>query len=75
MTNIRFRSAAGALVALSILGFLLSCATNQEHATERRSTEELRVLYPHQYLDSLDPWERNDEEGRMMENRSSRQKK
>lgn len=65
MRNPRLRATAAILVATLSVSLWVGCATNQEHRP--LSSEEFRILYPRQYLDSLDPWERRDMERRMME--------
>jgi hypothetical protein len=55
------------MVAALSASFLVGCATSQERRTETLSSEEFRMFYPRQYLDSLDPLERRDEDRRMME--------
>ena len=53
------------LVALCVSVFV-GCATH-ERQPMTVSREEMRVLYPREYLDSLDPWERQAVERRMIE--------
>jgi hypothetical protein len=74
MRNPRFCSAAAALVTALGVSFLVGCATSQERRTETLSSEELRILYPRQHLDSLGPLDRQDEERRRMEEELRRER-
>jgi hypothetical protein len=65
--NPRFCSAVATLVAAMGASFLVGCATSQERRPETLSSDEFRMFYPRQYLDSLDPLERRNEDRRMME--------
>jgi hypothetical protein len=75
MRNARFRSTAATLAAALSVSLFGGCATDRERRTETLTSEEFRILYPRQYLDSLDPSERLNVERRMMEEELRRGKK
>lgn len=61
------RSIVATLVSVTCVSLILGCAAKNERRSETLSEQELRILYPRQYLKSLDPFEREYVERRMAE--------
>lgn len=75
MRNAVLLSLVAVPTALLGVSLLAGCATKQTPRAEALSAEEFRTLHPRQYLDSLNPWERREEESRLMAEEVCRAKK
>jgi hypothetical protein len=58
------------LVLLGLAGLLSGCASSSDQANHSRYPDRDRFLYPRQYSNSLDPWERAEVERRAEEAQS-----
>ena len=75
MKKTEFRIRAAVLLGLISISVLSGCATDQKPPADTLTKKEFRVLYPRQYLDSLDPSEQRDVEDRVREEQWRREGK